>query len=219
MAEIATTGNEQADERIKNYQAELAALTALALAGSIDEATFEAEMERIVFAMLLLMFLLAGGSVDAPGATDDLNEQRRIARASIAMLGDDIYSGRYSERDKPSTGRPVQTAEEGEKKLLNRLILWTFSAASLYAIGQLSTGEVLNQETGQREEPRYRWQYGDTDHCTDCLALNGVVLTASEWKRIGIRPQSPDLECTGRRCQCKFVLTNEPSVGIANVRI
>lgn len=219
MANIGKTGNKEADERIEKYQAELIALTGLALAGDIDESAFEAEMERVVFAMILLMFLLAGGNTDTPGAADDLNEQRQIASNSIRMLADDLFNGRYSAREKASPGRPVQTADEGKDKLLNRLVLWTFSAASLYAIGQLSTGEVLNPKTGQREEPRYRWQYGDTDHCTDCLALNGVVLAASEWKRIGIRPQSPDLECTGRRCQCKFMLTDEPSVGIGNVRI
>lgn len=216
---IATTGNKEADDKIKSYQAELAALTALALAGDIDEDAFAAEMERVVFAMILLMFLLAGGSTDTPGAADDLNEQRQIAKNSIRLLTDDIYNGRYSAREKAAPGRPAQTGEEGEQKLLTRLILWTFTAASIYTIGQLFAGEVLVKETGQREEPRYKWQYGDTEHCTDCLALNDVVLTASEWRRIGIRPQSPDLECGGWRCKCRFVPTDEPSVGIGNVRI
>ena len=212
MAEIARTGDKEADERVKAYYAELDALTAQALEGEIDQSTFEQEMERIVVAFILLMFMLGGGDLTHPDAAAELEAQRQQQIASIGILAGDIYNGRYTERsqDDASKGRPAQTAEEGRSKLLNRLILWTFAASSIFSTGQKWAAPKLNPATGIIEEPYYMWVYGDTKHCTDCEGLNGVILSAEEWRRAGIQPQSPDLECGGWNCQCQFVQVDAP---------
>jgi hypothetical protein len=54
------------------------------------------------------------------------------------------------------------------------------------------------------------WQYGPTEHCTDCLNYNGKVYRASVWAKAGIRPQMSTLECGGYLCQCKFTPTTKP---------
>lgn len=51
---------------------------------------------------------------------------------------------------------------------------------------------------------------GCKEHCSSCLKLNGKVKRASYWNKVGIRPQSPDLECGGWRCCCTLEVTNEP---------
>jgi hypothetical protein len=56
------------------------------------------------------------------------------------------------------------------------------------------------------------WIYGDTDHCTTCLSLNGIVARASEWDALGIKPQSAPnnkLECGGWKCQCSLQQTDK----------
>jgi hypothetical protein len=61
------------------------------------------------------------------------------------------------------------------------------------------------------------WVLGMTEkHCASCLALNGTVATANEWKEArknGVYPQSPMLACHGYRCDCQQLPTNNPPTG------
>ena len=74
--------------------------------------------------------------------------------------------------------------------------------------------DVVNRaQVATKPEQRYRWVYGDTDHCSTCLGLNGIVATGTDWTRSGYQPQSPPnyrLECGGWNCQCQLVPTSEP---------
>lgn len=93
------------------------------------------------------------------------------------------------------TGAPIDP-------LLSRAQLW----AGRYA-------DVVNQSILATAEPKdkYEWIYGDTQHCTTCEALNGLVASAAEWEQSGFRPQSPPndmLECGGWRCQCRLEPTD-----------
>lgn len=57
------------------------------------------------------------------------------------------------------------------------------------------------------------WEYGDTQHCNSCLALNGKVKRASFWRQAGVTPQHPPnpyLECRGYRCRCTLTVTTLP---------
>lgn len=63
---------------------------------------------------------------------------------------------------------------------------------------------------------RYKWVVGNTEHCEDCLALNGAVATGEAWEEArgrGVYPQSRDLECGGWRCQCELRPTDDPVTG------
>ena len=70
---------------------------------------------------------------------------------------------------------------------------------------------------GNRE--KLEWIYGDTDHCRNCLALNGIVAWAWEWEESGVAPQSSELECGGYHCQCRLVPTTRRRTGNALERI
>ena len=60
---------------------------------------------------------------------------------------------------------------------------------------------------GENEEKLIMWKRGGTlNPCADCLALDGQIKTAEQWQAAGIEPQSPDLECGGWNCLCRFVL-------------
>ena len=58
------------------------------------------------------------------------------------------------------------------------------------------------------------WVYGDTDHCSTCEKLNGIVKRASVWNRAGLQPGNPpndSLECEGWLCQCSLRATTKPA--------
>lgn len=102
----------------------------------------------------------------------------------------------------------------GWERLASRLGLWVNTA-----IGAFTSGQVDAEPVPGEPEPRYTWRLGATEqHCGDCLRLDGVTLTASEWARAGIKPQSPQLECGGWRCDCRLELTEAASIGFENVR-
>lgn len=191
------------DDQLARYYSDLDALMLLALNGRINEGDFTEELTRLVLAMLLLAFATAGGNQSLPGAAELLERRRRQSLSSIAILADDIYSGRYSARTEAEPGRPVQTADEGLDKLRNRLTLWVNSAGAMYNESLIYQTAVLNPETGQMEEPLYAWILGPTEHCTDCLTFSGFILPASEWRRLP-RPQDYQLECRGFNCQCSY---------------
>ena len=83
--------------------------------------------------------------------------------------------------------------------LLSRAELW----ANRY-------NDVVSQSVIATGKGKLLWVYGDTDHCTTCERLNGIVAWTEEWEEAGVRPQSPPndlLECGGWRCQCTLVPT------------
>jgi hypothetical protein len=111
----------------------------------------------------------------------------------VLGLGGDIVDYKTEER----------TLDEFRVAFRSRVMIW----ANRY-------NDVKNQAAvyfsskGQRLE----WVYGDTQHCTTCAMLNGIVAFASEWETSGLKPQSPPndaIECGGWHCQCKLEPTNK----------
>ncbi len=83
--------------------------------------------------------------------------------------------------------------------LLSRARLW----ANRY-------NDVVNQAILATKEQKLMWVFGDTEHCSTCESLNGIVAWTHEWDEAGVRPQNPpngQLECGGWRCQCSLVPT------------
>lgn len=59
-----------------------------------------------------------------------------------------------------------------------------------------------------------KWALGATEkHCATCLAANGQVHRAKEWKRANIIPQGDNLECKGFKCDCKLEPTTDKAQG------
>jgi hypothetical protein len=219
-ANIIQFGESEIDGQLREYFNDLDALTNRALRGRLPEDDFRRELERLTLPLVLSAFLLAGGSLDEPGAQNELSRQQAQIRNSIGVLTDDLYSGRFSRREvrDAEPQRPSQTADEGRQKLRNRLALWVYGMAGIYTVGQTFMPPRIVD--GQLTEPRLIWRRGPTeDPCDDCLSLDGTVLTAREWRVTGIRPQSPQLACTGRRCLCGLYETEAASVGLTGVLV
>jgi hypothetical protein len=53
----------------------------------------------------------------------------------------------------------------------------------------------------------YEWVYGDTEHCDDCLRLNGQKHRMKDWVEEDWLPKSDRLECNGFRCACELKKT------------
>lgn len=208
MADIPSI-DDKIDPQLQAYYDQLAALTAAALAGNINERDFVEQMERIVLAALLLAYLLGGGTQDT--ATDDAKYLERVEqnKNSVAVLADDIYSGKYTASDK-------QTAEEAAQKLDNRLGLWVIGLAAVYDLGKNQQPDFVIVD-GELVEYTETWRVGATEHCKTCLALDGVTLTPSEWARLGLEPRSPDLACGGWNCKCSRQSEGRSSDGLENV--
>lgn len=51
----------------------------------------------------------------------------------------------------------------------------------------------------------YEWVYGDTEHCEDCIKLNGQRHRLKEFDQRGLMPQADRLACKGFNCKCKLV--------------
>jgi hypothetical protein len=88
--------------------------------------------------------------------------------------------------------------------LLSRAALWSNQYNSAYNDAVLK----IAAENGAR----LQWIYGDTDHCPECEALNGIVAYAREWDELNVHPQQPPndlITCGGWRCQCALVPTDQ----------
>ncbi len=82
-----------------------------------------------------------------------------------------------------------------------RVPLWVSKAVDeMYFLGLLSADDLK----------KFKWVYGETDHCEDCLELNDKVYTAKQWRDAKIKPRMNELACGGYHCQCELEETNDP---------
>jgi hypothetical protein len=59
----------------------------------------------------------------------------------------------------------------------------------------------------------FEWRYGLTEHCPDCLRMNGQVHRYRTYEARGILPRSSNLKCKGFNCACQLVRTTEKARG------
>lgn len=200
------TGDPLADAKLAEYDAELQALIERAHGGELNKRELRDELERVAVAMILLLFLLSGGDPDSAGGARYLSSMRRVHKSSARKLATDVFNRRYLPDD---ASDPAQIKARAAA-LTARIALWVKTGLSA-----VTQGRIYQRSRVGVDEPRYTWRLGATEqHCKDCLRLNGVTLTASEWARIGIQPQSPQLECGGWNCDCRLELTDAPSDGM-----
>jgi hypothetical protein len=67
--------------------------------------------------------------------------------------------------------------------------------------------------TNANKNAMYEWRYGLTEHCDDCLRLNGQVHRIRNWKARGLLPRASKLKCKGFNCKCQLVRTTETARG------
>lgn len=214
------TGNPAADALVAAYLLALQAVVVRAIQEEITRRELERTLFQLAMRYLPPLYVLGGGDLQSAEGQRWLAEQERVHRVSARRFAADVMAGKYTpdeatladeaQRDRLATvGGIVVFAA-----LLSRLTLWQNTSVGAYTTGQVEATPLAGEE-----EPRYTWRLGRTErHCSDCLRLDGVTLTASEWARAGIKPQSPQLECGGWHCDCRLELTDAPSIGFENVR-
>lgn len=98
---------------------------------------------------------------------------------------------------------PPEDPQRNLNGMLSRAELWSNRYNEVVSYCQMLT----------RPDDRYKWVYGDTEHCDTCAALNGVIATGKQWEESGYRPQNPPndkLSCGGWHCQCRLEYTEDP---------
>ena len=85
--------------------------------------------------------------------------------------------------------------------LLSRASMWANQWNAAYSQAML---DIRKEEGGNLV-----WQLGEAEHCSTCLALDGIVASAKEWDTSGWKPQSRDLECNGYNCACSLQPTDK----------
>ena len=189
--------NEPAE--VGKYEQAISDLVEAANVGEIDRDGFEEQLEELVIASLLALFLIGLGLDSADELTlEELNalaEETTLAVDSIGNLADDTYAGKFAEGE---------GGEPPEHNLAARVAIWSGFAASVFWLGVLHA----------RDNEFLAWAYNPLkDNCSDCLRLNGQVHRRKDWLNSGWWPKGRNLECTGRRCGCGFRKSQGPASG------
>jgi len=193
-------GNEEHNREMRRYFAAILALALLFIDGRINRQQYTSRQIELTEAALVAGIVAAGGVLTADKAIAYLREQRIIGIEGTRQLANDLAAGRYT----PTDELPADIADT---QLRNRLGLWTFTAGSAYAIGQLVRPPTLVNIDGVviDLEPHYDWIFGATEkHCRDCLPFEAAGIRPQSYWDARPQPQSPNLDCKGFRCDCWY---------------
>ena len=156
-----------------------------ALAGDIDRRRFGVIVRALIERygrMAYIDGLVDGGVAGAELDDDDTSEIRQMAQdqsAYVTNFADEVYQEGIT---------PAQVA--------GRPAMWfNKSIMPFYEAGKLSADR----------NGYYEWVYGDTEHCPDCLALNGQIHRLRDYHKSGWLPQADKLACKGFNCKCNLV--------------
>ena len=139
-----------------------------------------------------------------------IKSQEKIHRKAARGIWETIK--RAILRFKDAIKRFKDRFKAGFKKAENRVQLWVNTLYRAETEGKVSAPPIAGIEM------KFRWQLGGTEeHCETCLALSGVVMVASDWQKLGLRPQHPDLECGGWNCDCQLIESDAAAMSLADV--
>lgn len=175
-----------------DYDQKFRGLVDSAMNGQIPRNRFEELLAQLVFATLLALYLQGANLSEGNLTKEEWSEVADYGNPhyqAIASLTDDIYGGRYT---------------IGSDAAYTRIGGWLNTAKSFFMLGM----------TRRRDDPLLQWVYSVfTDHCADCVRLDGQVHRASEWRAAGWIPRDWRLECHGIHCQCSFMQVDAPVRG------
>jgi len=139
---------------------------------------------------------------------DRLKEIVLLAFLSFYLEGAEMESGMISDKQKAIVEEAQQQFLDSINNILDRKaggndMLATTTRIVNHAKSLFWKGFVAAED---RQEEEATWVIGATEkHCGDCLGFDGETKTREEWAKGGKLPQSGDLECTGRYCDCALV--------------
>lgn len=155
----------------------------------VSKRAFEAQLRALIarYGDLALRDGLLEGGVEQPDEDDAAAYARTLVEQSKYVKA--FTANLYAAPDAPRPGRAEMWANK--------------SLMPFYQIGVLSIARNGN----------YKWIYGDTEHCADCLRLNGQVHRMRDYVRKGWLPKADKLACKGFRCGCQLERTTERATG------
>lgn len=187
-----TNADAELEPYIEEYERQFRGLVDNALAGNVSEDRFTDLLANLVFATLLALFLRGSRIGEGDLTKEEWNEVFDAGEPhfqAIASITNDIYGGRYA-----SNAAAAYTRIGG----------WLNTAKSFFFRGVAH----------RRDDPMLRWVYSVfTDHCADCVRLDGQAHRASEWRAAGWLPRDWRLECHGIHCMCAFEQVDAPAKG------
>jgi hypothetical protein len=84
--------------------------------------------------------------------------------------------------------------------LLDRVSLWVNRYVEVYELFKSFAAK----------DKKLKWIVNpQKEHCVDCLRLEGRIYRGSIWAKYEISPRSFNLNCSGLKCGCSFVATND----------
>lgn len=173
------------------YQAQLTRLVKSFYKGNMDILEFVTIFGDLIMGQLTKAWYegMAVNDVPPEDLTDEwkfmLDDIIRVEKDSVFPFADEIAAASQL------TGTSIDP-------FLSRVFIWSNRYEDVRNQAILATAE---------EKTKLEWIFGDTDHCTTCEQLNGIIAYAREWNEAGLRPQNPPngaLECGGWRCQCRL---------------
>lgn len=195
--------NPAAEAESLRYRQEIENLVELFLNGEITRGAFQKAYINATDRHQAAMYAIGGGLVDSSAGKRILDEKRQQTRKSVRNLAGDLL--------KASAELTVAAILE---RFSSRLTLWQNTGLGVFDAGVEDAPDIDGIP-----EIKLRWDFDPRkEHCRDCAALDGVVLTKSEWKQLGIRPRSSQLECGGWYCGCTRNETDEESHGLEAVK-
>ncbi len=168
------------------FVANVADLVASAQAGSINRRRFGIVLRAQLRRLGQYAFLdgREDGGVDRDEPLDD-REQQALA---VWLSDQNQYIGNFAQRvfGNELSGSQIEMHSE------------------MWANKSLRGAFQLGQASAAWNAP-FRWVYGDTEHCADCLRLNGQVHRMRDWRKRNLLPGSSALACHGYNCKCQLV--------------
>jgi len=145
--------------------------------------------------------LRTGGASGKVSPDDTKTIARLYAQQAgyVRPLASELYDGKIN--DIPSR---AQLWGKGLQEFYNH---------GLFASEDNNNNNLLLLGLAAKPEQRYKWRFGLTEHCDDCLRLNGQVHTLRGWQDSGWMPRSNNLKCKGYRCKCQLLPTQEKERG------
>jgi len=175
-----------------DYEMQVEDLLFKALNNDIDKRNFRLGMMQAIRAYAVLAYidgLRDGGVFSEPDDDERVEIERHIIaqRQYVNNLSDKIYDSGLT-----------------DNQTLNKPAMWyNKSISPMYDAGKASADK----------NGIYEWVYGATEHCKDCLKLNGQRHRMKTYYSKGILPQSDILECKGFNCKCNLVRVNARARG------
>lgn len=198
--EIPQSEDDESAKRLKRrlksastYGASIRQLVRNLWKGASDADDFIADMETLIEFGFTEAF--GSGAKSCGIGIADYTDEERSLLGSLIRTEQSYLSGfaNYIEDNSKSNGGKLTTC-------LNRAKLWENAYSRVKSEAQ--TMACANQ--------KFEWKLGKSlKHCKSCMQVAGRVYRGSIWKKYNYRPQSPDLECGGFRCNCTLEKTDK----------